>query len=299
MIIRRYVEKDLAELVRLLNETRKNSYEFIPYTEEKFAAEIKKGRAAVLVAEDGEIAGFAMLYRGVHGNEIRWLCVKPTPERKKIEDLLVQEIEKEANSEEVFAVVDSKNPEMTNWIERGYTVSGGLYHMIAKLKRPQPIPPVPEGVTLRSLAKDEEKALVEVVNASFERERIQLGVLQKWKSRDPLFNEEWVHVAELNKQIISVVVSRRALEYNQYYGGKRGYLGPAATLPVHRCKGLAKALTCRAMNYLLRKGMESVSLYTSERNLPSVALLKSLSFKTKCNWKFLRKNLAETQEKCG
>lgn len=296
MIIRKYAQKDLTKLVRLLNETRKKGYEFIPYTEEKFSAEIKKGCAAVLVAEDGEIEGFVMLYRGVHGNEIRSLCVKQGSERKRIEDLLVQEIEKKANSEEVFAVVDSKSPEMTDWIRRGYTVGGGLYHMVAKLNRLQPTPAVPEGVTLRSLAKDEEKALVELVNASFERERIQLGVLQKWKSKDPMFNEEWVHVAELNKQIVSVVVSRRELEYNQYYGAKRGYLGPAATLPAHRRKGLAKALTCRAMNRLLQNRVNSASLYTSERNLPSVALLKSFCFKINCNWKFLRKNLARTQK---
>jgi ribosomal protein S18 acetylase RimI-like enzyme len=40
----------------------------------------------------------------------------------------------------------------------------------------------------------------------------------------------------------------------------------AATLPEHRGKGLGKALTAQAMNFLREQGLETVSLYTWSGN---------------------------------
>ena len=96
-------------------------------------------------------------------------------------------------------------------------------------------------------------------------------------------------LADFEGKIVSVVVSRRDLEYNRYFKAKRGYLGPAGTLPEFRGKGLASALTRRAMNFLYEKGMDSVALYTSENNAASIALLRKLGFKIRHNWKFLYK----------
>ncbi|MEM2780808.1 MAG: GNAT family N-acetyltransferase, partial [Candidatus Bathyarchaeia archaeon] len=70
---------------------------------------------------------------------------------------------------------------------------------------------------------------------------------------------------------------------------KRGYLGPAATLSEFRGKNLASALTRKAMNFLYEKGMDTVSLYTFEGNIPSITLLKKLGFKVQHHWKFMHK----------
>jgi len=43
------------------------------------------------------------------------------------------------------------------------------------------------------------------------------------------------------------------------------------------------------MNFLFEKGMDSVALYTTEQNIPSVTLLRKLGFKIGRHWKFMRK----------
>ena len=292
--IRSFTHKDLKSLVRLLNEAYKEVYEFIPYTEEKLRSWIQEGNLIILVSEEnGEVAG-SVAYRSGHwGEEIEWLAVSESLGRKLIENTLVREVEKCVKGETVFTGVDAGSPKINEWIERGYNPEGGLYCMVARLDGLKPLPKVPEGMILRSLKPEEEKEFVEAVNAGFGWERLKVGIIQKWRSECPPFRKEWVHVAELNNKIVSVVASRPDIEYNGFFGGKRGYLGPAATLSEHRSKHLASVLTCRAMNFLFEKGMNSVALYTSEQNIPSLTLLRKLGFKVGHHWKFMRKNLSQ------
>jgi ribosomal protein S18 acetylase RimI-like enzyme len=77
----------------------------------------------------------------------------------------------------------------------------------------------------------------------------------------------------------------------KYLHLNRGYLGPAATLPEFRNKHLASALTACAMNFLFQKGMDSVRLGTSEQNVSSIALLRSLGFQVENVRKILHKKL--------
>jgi ribosomal protein S18 acetylase RimI-like enzyme len=81
----------------------------------------------------------------------------------------------------------------------------------------------------------------------------------------------------------------------KYLHLNRGYLGPATTLPEFRNKHLASALTARAMNFLYKKGMDSVILGTSEQNVSSIALLRSLGFRVENIRKILRKELEKTR----
>jgi len=292
MKIRKFVETDLPTVVKLLNKIGPihGLYEFIPYIQERFLSEMRENNAAVLVAEDNEIEGFVALSRRFR-EEIRQLCVRTGLKRKKIEDLLVAEIEKRVKGNEVDLMVSSQSAKMADFVRRGYEIEGGLYHMFTKLNCLCSVPPVPEGYVLRNLASDEENALIKAVNTAFERERIQKGVIEKWKAEGKILDETWIHVADLKGKIVSIVVAKRDVEYNRYFGGKRGYLGPIATLSSHTRKGLATALARRAMNFLFNKGMDSVALYTSETNIASLSMFKKLGFKVKHRWKFLHKNL--------
>jgi len=292
MEIRRFVETDLPTVIKLLNKIGPvyGLYEFIPYTQARFLSEMKEDNATVLVAEDNEIEGFVALSRRFR-EEIRHLCVKFGSKRKKTKDLLVAEIEKEVKGEEISLMVNSKSARIADFVRRGYEVEGGLYHMLTKLNCLCPVPPVPEDYVLRNLASDEENALIKVVNTAFERERIQKGVIEKWKTEGKILDETWIHVADLKGKIVSVVVARLEVDYNRYFGARRGYLGPVATLPSHTRRGLATALARRAINFLFDKGMDSVSLYTSEANIASISMFKKLGFKVKHRWKFLHKNL--------
>jgi len=292
MKIRNFTPEDLLNIIKSLNETFNGTYEFVPYTQENLLSRIKEGTLKIVIAEEKEtVIGSAAYYNSYWGEEIEWLVTLPISNKEVIEDELVKEAEKHVKSGKVFTPVDAESPKIAEWIQRGYNVEGGLYHMVNRLTEVKTLPNVPDNVILRSLSIGEEKEFVEAVNAGFGWERLRIGIIDMWKTDCPPFDEKWVHVAEINRKIVSTVVSRPDMEYNKHFNGKRGYLGPAATIPEYQSKGLVSALTCRAMNFLLEKGMGSVALYTSEQNVPSVMLLQKLGFTIGHNWKFLRKTL--------
>lgn len=294
--IRGFTEKDLPTLVKLLNKAYEKAYEFTPYTEDGLKSWIQEGKLQILMAEkDGETVGSVAYHDGHWGEEIQWLAVSDIPQRKSAENELVKQAEKYVKRQVVFTAVDVGSPRIDEWIERGYKAEGGLYHMIARLDGIKSLLRVPDGIILRSLKPNEETKLVDAVNAGFGWERLKIGIIERWKSECPPFSEEWVHVAEHNQKIVSVVASRPDTEYNEFFNGKRGYLGPATTLQEYRGRNLASALTCRAMNFLFAQGMNSVALYTSEQNIPSIALLRKLGFTIGHHWKFMRKAFSQNK----
>jgi len=292
--IRAFNEKDMTAVANLLNEQSRGSYEFVPFTEERIHSMIQEGRLKIAVAEENsEFVGSAAYHDGHWGEEIEWLTVSKAQNRKTVGDALVREIEKFVKNKKVFTSVDVGSSLINEWMERGYEPEGGLYHMIANLEGVDPLPKIPVGIILRSLKPREDKDLVDAVNVGFGWERLKQDDIQKWKADSPDFSEEWVHVAEFRDKIVSIVVAKRDVNHDRFFGGKRGYLGPASTLPEYRGKNIASALTRRAMNFLYEKGMTSVVLYTSEQNVVSVALLQRLGFRIGHNWKFMRKVLSQ------
>jgi len=85
----------------------------------------------------------------------------------------------------VLVHVDADSPHLRFWIERGYEVEGGLYHMTAEPEGIKPLPDVPAGTVLRSLKPDEEKELVKVVNTSYGWERLREDSIARWKEEHP------------------------------------------------------------------------------------------------------------------
>lgn len=293
--ISKFENKHLPSIVTLLNEEQKNSFEFIPSTEERILFHIRRQREGlkILVAEEsGKVVGFVAARLEEHGEEnIWWLAAAKGPKKRKIENALVNEVEKNARSDTVSTGVEEGSPRINDWIKRGYAANPGWLRMSAKLEGLTRVPTIDEDIKLRSLEPNEEEKLIQVVNTGFGWQRLQTGDLESWKSHDPPFSEDWVQVAETNGKIVSAVVAKPDTDYNKYLHLNRGYLGPAATLPEFRNKHLASALTARAMNLLLEKGMNSVRLGTSEQNVSSIALLRSLGFKVDIVIKVLRKNL--------
>lgn len=296
MRIRDFVNDDLAILVKLLNEVFVGSYQFWPYDEDRLRSWIQDSKLQIFVAEEGGKAVGSTAYSNGHwGEEIEWLMVCKGASSEPVESLLLKKIETCVKRNAVFTMVDEGSPKINEWIGRGYRHEGGMYHMTARLNGIKPLPSVPQEIVLRSLRSGEEEALIEAVNAGFGFERLKTGIIQQWKTESTPFTEEWVHVAETNGKIVSVVASRLDMYYNKGFGGNRGYLGPAATLPEYREKSLASALTRRAMNMLYEKGLRSVALYTTEQNVSSVALLRKLGFDMSHHWLFMRKDLSQKQ----
>jgi ribosomal protein S18 acetylase RimI-like enzyme len=287
--------KHLPIAVRLLNEEYRNSYEFIPFDEERILSQIRQRGLKVLVAEEnGDVLG--LIGTHTHAEEhleehVSWLAACEGHNQRAVENILVNEIEKDAKGGTVMTMIDEGSPRINDWINRGYALHPGFQRMSATLDGLKPIPELAEGAKLRSLRPDEEEKLVTAINAGFGWQRLELGVLETWKSEDPPFSEEWVQVAEIGQRIVSAVVAKPDTDYVEYLHLKRGHLGPAATLPEFRNKHLASALTARAMNSLFEKGMDSVRLGTSEQNVSSIALLRSLGFQVDIVRTILRKDL--------
>lgn len=290
--VRGFEERDLPTLLKLFNTAWKDMYEFMPLTDDEVRTRVQTGKSKVLVAdEEGKIVGSATYSDGYWGEEIRWLAIEAAEGSQLVRDALITEVERMVHGESLFAMVDSGSPEIGEWTKRGYVIDGGLYQMIAKLDRVRPVPAVPEEIVLRSMNADEEKRVVEAVNEVFGWDRLKPDFVERGELESPPFDREWVHLAELEGEILSVVVAWPAVKFNRYFGAKRGYLGPAATIPEYRSKKLASALTVRAMNFLYGKGFDTVVLHTSERNLPSVKLLNSIGFEVGHDFKFLRKGI--------
>jgi ribosomal protein S18 acetylase RimI-like enzyme len=289
--------KHLPYVTRLLNDEYRGSYEFIPFSKESILSEIRKRSLKVLVAtENRNVVG--VIGTHTHAEErleehVSWLAAGDGPNRTTIENMLVNEVEKNAKGSIVSLMVDEGSPRIEDWISRGYLLCPGFLRMSAKLDGLRPIPKLGEGIRLRSLRSDEEEKLVAVINAGFGWQRLEQGVLETWKSEDPPFNEDWVQTAEIGERIVSAVVAKPDTKYVKYLHLNRGYLGPAATLPEFRNKHLASALTARAMNFLFDSGIDSVRLGTSEENISSITLLRSLGFQVDVVRKTLRKELKD------
>ncbi len=271
--------------------------EFIPFDEERVQSEIRSRRLRLLVAEEnGKVLGLI----GTHSHEnseehVTWLAASKGQNQKAIENMLVNAAEKNGKASAVLIMIDEGSPKIADWTKRGYILQPGFQRMSAKLDGLRPIPKVDEDTKLRSLRADEEEQFVEAVNRGFGWERLQRGDLEVWKVEDPPFTEEWVQIAEVKGRIVSTVVAKPDTDAMKYLHLNRGYLGPAATLPEFRNKHLASALTARAMNFLYKKGMDSVILGTSEQNVSSIALLRSLGFQVENVRKILRKEPEKTR----
>jgi ribosomal protein S18 acetylase RimI-like enzyme len=290
--IRSFKESDVPSLFELLKESiGEERLLYMHYVDGNLLSWIHERKLEVLIAEDNNrIIGSAAYNDGHWGEEIEWLLSCKKTGAKLVKNMLVKEFEKHLKKGKIFASVSAGSPEIEEWVQRGYCPNGGLYYMLARLAGLKTIPKIPESILLRSLKPKEENKFVELVNTVFEYERVRPGNIQKWKTENPSFDEDWIQVAESNGKLVSVVVAKSDLGYNKFFNAKRGYLGPAVTLPEYRGRNLASALTVRGMNFLFGQGMDSACLFTLETNVPSVKLLRKIGFEIGHSWKFMQKH---------
>ena len=292
MRLQAYRRSLLPKLVSLLNEAEAESYEFIPYREESLRAELQGASSVLLASDDRDrITGLAYLHQEWYGETVA-LHVRPGPGQREVGDLLLSALEPRSQTSTLSTSVDPSDRERLAFFrQKGYRPESSLYQMIADLdlrrRRPRP----PEGCVIRSLQTDEGEALIELANAAYDGERLRPQILSRWQTQDPNFSADWVQVAECEGQLVATVVARSDREHNDYFQANRGYLGPAATLPSYRGKGLSQALTAQAMNFLRERGMRTVCLYTWGGNQPALRLTRKLGFRVEHEWKILSKRV--------
>ena len=290
--LRPYCGDDKPELVALLNQIDRDTYEFIPWIEETVQQELEGASSIGLAVDERDrIVGLAYL-RQEWWSELIEVWAQPGPKHELISNLLLDAIEGHTQTGRLTILIDpSERRLLALFAARGYTTESTSCHMIADLDRPRPVPPVAEGYLVRSLRPDQETQLIRLANDAYRLERLRAGILARWIREDPAFSLDCVRVAEYGGSLVAVVVGRSDLEYNRNYHTYRGYLGPAATLPAHRGKGLGKILTAQAMNLLHERGMETVCLHTWETNRPALGAIRDLGFRVGHQWKVLRKTL--------
>jgi ribosomal protein S18 acetylase RimI-like enzyme len=291
MRLQPYCKSILPKVVSLLNEAEAGSYEFIPYGEEGLKAELKEASSVLLATDDQDrVTGLAYLGRQWYGETVT-LYIRPG--QWEVGDLLLSALEPRTQTEELSTSVDTFDRErLVFFLERGYRPESSLYEMTADLGRRRRLRHLPAGCIIGALEKtDEEEALIQLANTAYAGERLRPGILAQWQAQDPSFSTDWVQVVRCDGQLVATVVARSDREYNEYFHANRGYLGPAATLPSYRGKGLSQALTAQAMNFLRERGMRTVCLHTWERNQPAVRLTTNLGFCVVHEWKILAKRV--------
>ena len=285
-----YRKSILPNVLSLVNEAEAGSHEFIPYSEKSLQADLKEASSVVLATDDEDrITGLAYLSRQWFGETIT-LHVRPGPGQWEVGDLLLSALEPRTQTDELSTSVDTSDHErLAFFLERGYRPESSLYEMTADLDRRRRRRRLPAGYIVGSLKMDEEEAFIQLVNTAYAGERLRPGVLAQWQAEDRNFGTDWVQVARCVGQLVATVVARSDREYNEYFHASRGYLGPAATLPSYRGKGLSQALTARAMNFLRERGMRTVCLHTWELNQPALKLTRNLGFRVAHEWRILGK----------
>lgn len=292
MKLRPYRDSDIPELVSLLNEDHRGSYEFIPRTEEDVRARLA-GASCILPAVDEQdrIAGFAYLRQDWYGETLAF-SVRPGVSQEEVADHLLPVIEPENKTGRVSTSIEPQDQaRLALFTARGYTKESSLYQLVAQLDRPRPLPQVPPAYLIRSLRPDEEDLLIGLANAAYQGERLRPGIVARWAEEDAAFGPDWVQVAEYDGQLVALVVARSDKAYNEHYHARRGYLGPAGTLPTHRGSNLGKALTTQAMNVLRAQGMQTACLHTWDGNPSALAVTRSLGFQLDHEWIILRKTV--------
>ena len=286
---------DLPKVIELLNMSF--SEEYPPFDIEGLSYTLGDNSAIFVYEDDTSGITGAIVSMPSHlGREIYAIGVKEQNNKDMVEGLLVSRVEElacEKGEEKLYTLADSKK-EIEKWEKSGFSENDGMYHMIAPLEIVEPIPFLKGPVVLRSLRKDEGQTLVDVVNLSFGWKRLSQNCMSSWSWFDNSFDESWVQVAEIQGKVVSAVVSMADKAFNEHFGKKRGYLGPAGTIPEFRGRNIASALTRFAMNFLIGKGMDSVSAYAWSNNKPSLAVLKSLGFKATRYHAFLSKDMKIT-----
>jgi len=286
-------QDDLPILLTIANKAYENSYEFTPFTEDDVFRE-RPGDIVLVAEKENEIVGFALLEfrtrKDEREAEISILAVKGSADN--IEKLLVEVCEKAAHTKVITHYLPPDDKRIPWLTERKYVVEPGYCHFVASLEQLPPQPTVNvKDLQVRSMTASEETEVINVVNIAYGHERLTKFHFERWRKQDPLFNNDWVLLATVDKKIAAVACSRQDLRYNQTYCKLRGYLGPGCTLPEFRSKGINKALNWHALKFLRDRGMREASLETAELNEAIQKLAADLGYQRRFVWKRLRKTL--------
>jgi len=290
--IRKALSDDIDAMIQLANGFYRDTYEFTGFSNSDFVLG-KNDNFALVAMSDGSCVGCVMVESpstfASDEAEITILAVSGVGKRS-VEELLIEAAEKNVGTAHVSFWV-GKDDDRIGWLlSRGYLAEPGYSHFVADLAKLPEKPPV-QNVQVRSMKLSEENEVIRVVNAAFGKARLTQEAIDRWRRDDPLFTEDWILVAVSNGEIVGVTCMRQDLHYNKVFRKRRGYMGPAATLPNYRTRGINKAINWYGLRFLKDRGMSEAALYTAENNLPVLKLVSSLGYEYRYTWKRFKKTV--------
>ena len=289
--IRKALSDDIPTMIMLSSKARCNSYKFRGLSQPDFS--LDKADNFAFVAESRRILVGCIMVESpsvFDSNEAEITILAVSSRESNLEENLIEAAEENVRVANVSIRVRSDD-EMAGWLaSRGYAVEPGFWHFVASLAV-LPKEPVAEHVQIRSMKKSERGEVIDAVNAAYGKRRLTQDHFSRWRRQDPQFNEDWVLVAILDEKIVGVLCLREDLQYSQVSGKRRGYMGPAATLPQYRSHGIGRALNWHGMQFLKAHGMDEASLYTEENNIPVHRLVSDLGYEHRHIWKRFKKTL--------
>ncbi len=290
MELRRYRPDDLDALVGIHNAARSQDPEFVPYTPEKLERDLDEAVSIWVAVEADRPIGAAFYCPMWYGHEIvSFTRSDRDPERVDAE--LLQRVEADVAGDEAVTAVPAIQTDRIAFFEsQGYRAEGGMVQLVADLHAEPPIPELPDNYRLRSLEPGERADFIAMVNAAYDADRLSADGFEQWRAH-PGWSEDWIQVVDHQGDLVAGVVARPDQAFNEHFGAKRGYLGPAAVLPEHGNQGLGRALTAASLEVVRSQGMDSASLFTTQGNAAVHRLTDHLGFREAHRWHFMRKEV--------
>jgi mycothiol synthase len=286
---RPYADPDLLtllDLVRARPAARVLEYPSLADLREILRVEDIKEATRLWETVDDRLAGFAILNRG---ETYASLCME-IPDQVDAQALASQMI---AWAEGFFhAKYTGKAAGLTssatdNDLDRiallehhGFTRQEGLALELERdLTQPIPVPEIPQGFIIRSLAGDEEGAWVALHRAAFGTQNMTLRYRQAMTLAPGYDPQLDLVAAAPDGRLAAYVFGSISAEENEQTGLKIGYTDPVGTHPDYQRRGLSHALLLECLRRLRERGMEIARLGTGSWNSAMQRAAQSTGFR--------------------
>jgi len=261
--VRPYSSRDLEDMMRIFSQYERSAF-LKPLQGRTFKIPDRARRVLVAIS-DGKITGFITVGE-------TWFCKNfifhhYALDTESLDALLEKVLEEGLCCSERYS-----SPMYRYYTGKGFKTARKWLFMTRPATPIESSPP--PGYGFSHLMPGEVEQFVEAVNKAYGGRRLNVTCIAKWKAEDPGFDEEMIHVARHQGVIVSAAVLRR----KRFNDSIIGYLGPIATVPEHRRRGLASHLTAMSAETAMKLNLKVLGLHVEEDN-PAVKIYEKLGFK--------------------
>lgn len=294
-----FKQRDLPQIISLLNNAEKDLRDFRPYTEEEFSNntlldeafdpnglilswEERKLVGAVLAQVDPEYVRFQSQLRGF----IRWIRVRPQIDTIDLRTTLLQAalsfITSKQMKEVQVSVPNHNHIDLDFYQHNDFKLIRKFNYMERILDEPSQSR-LPSGYVWTHFNRGEEKEWVDCINAAFRnhwgKRPTSLSEFSRWTA-EASFDPTGIIGIRKKGMLVGMIYCEIDLSYVEYTHRRRSMLWIIGVIPSERGLGLGEKLTLEGMNWSLSNGMRIAALYVDRENTPGLTLYQKLRFET-------------------